>query len=144
MYSTLLWATDGSDDADLALGEALRLLDPRGRLIAYHCDQRFLGGRASGVPVLADENDRRAHIRKQIEELVVSGIDAELHVETTHRSPAHEIAAAAHELGAEVIVCGTRGLGGLQGALLGSVSRELLHYAHVPVLVVPAPVSAAV
>ncbi len=142
MYKTLLWATDGSDDADRALDEGLRLLDPHGRLIAYHCDQRFVGGRVNAAPVLADEDDRRAHIRRRVEELVASGIDAELHVETTHRSAAHEIAAAARELGAEAIVCGTRGMGGLQGALLGSVSRELLHHAHVPVIVVPALVPA--
>jgi nucleotide-binding universal stress UspA family protein len=144
MYRTLLWATDGSADADIALDEAIRLLDPSGKLIAFHCDQRFVGGRAGGVPVLADETDRRAHIREQVEELVAGGVDAELHVESTHHSAAHEIVAAARELGVEAIVCGTRGLGGLQGALLGSVSRELLHHAHVPVIVVPARTPAKV
>ncbi|HEX7626228.1 MAG TPA: universal stress protein [Gaiellaceae bacterium] len=143
MYTKLLWATDGSSDAELALTEALRLLEPGGRLIAFHCDQRFVGGRVGGEPVVADETDRRSKIRDRVAELAASGIDAELIVETTHHSAAHEIAKAADELAVELIVCGTRGLGGLQGALLGSVARELLHHAHVPVLVVPPKIAVA-
>ena len=137
MYSTLLWATDGSDGAEIALQEALRLLAPGGKLLAFHCDQRFTGGRVGGAPVLADEGDRRQRLHARVDELVAGGLDAELVVETTHHSVAHAISNAADEAHVEAIVCGTRGLGGLQGALLGSVSKELLHHARVPVVVVP-------
>jgi nucleotide-binding universal stress UspA family protein len=44
-------------------------------------------------------------------------------------------AAAEHE--ADVIVCGSRGLGGLSRAFIGSTSSSLLHHASLPVLVVP-------
>ena len=84
MYTTLLWATDGSAEADLALSEALELLAPGGRLVAFHCDQRFMGGRSAGAPVLADEFDRLRHIEEQVEALRATGIDAEIDVETTH------------------------------------------------------------
>ncbi|HEY6963095.1 MAG TPA: universal stress protein [Gaiellaceae bacterium] len=144
MYQTLLWATDGSDGAEVALQEAVRLLAPGGTLIAFHCDQRFVGGRVGGVPVLADEDDRRRHLKARVDELVADGIDAKLVVETTHHSAAHTIVKAAEEANVEAIVCGTRGLGGIQGALLGSVSKELLHHAHVPVVVVPPRVVAPV
>ena len=137
MYKTLLWATDGSDGAEIALQEGLKLLAPGGKLIAFHCDQRFVGGRAGGVPVLPDEDDRRAALHARVEELIGEGIDAELIVKTTHHSAARAIVDAAENANVDAIVCGTRGLGGLQGALLGSVSKELLHHAHVPVVVVP-------
>ena len=137
MYTTLLWATDGSEGAELALEEALRLLEPDGRLIAFHVDQRFIGSRAGGLPVLPDEAARRGHLRDRVDELVVDGIDAELVIETTHRSAAHVIVEAAEKEHADAIVCGSRGLGGLEGALLGSVSKALLHHTHVPVVVVP-------
>ncbi len=137
MYTTLLWATDGSDGAETALQEGLGLLAPGGKLFAFHCDQRFVGSHVGGIPVLADEDERRAHIRRRVEELVADGVNAELVVETTHHSTAHAIVEAAEAAKVDAIVCGTRGLGGLQGALLGSVSKELLHHAHVPVIVVP-------
>ncbi len=138
MYTTLLWATDGSPEADLALPEALELLAPDGRLIAFHCDQRFIGGRAAGVPVLADEFDRRRHIESQVERLSAQGIEAELHLEATSRSTPREIADVADEVGADAIVCGTRGVGGMFGLLTGSVAADLLRRAAVPVIVVPA------
>ena len=41
-------------------------------------------------------------------------------------------------MGADAIVCGTRGLGGIHGLLTGSVAADLLRRATVPVIVVPA------
>jgi nucleotide-binding universal stress UspA family protein len=140
MYTKLLWATDASDGAEAALHEGLRLLAPGGKLIAFHCDQRFAGGRADGLPVIADEDDRQQRLRARVDDLVADGVNAELVLGTTHHSPAHRIVQAAEEAGVDAIVCGTRGLGSVHGALLGSVSKELLHHAHVPVIVVPTPV----
>jgi nucleotide-binding universal stress UspA family protein len=136
MYATILWSTDASAVADGALAEALRLLQPGGRLIAFHCDERFLGGRAGGMPVLADESDRRGKLRGQVEQLKTDGIDAELVVETTHHNTAGEIAKAAEVYGADVIVCGTRGFGVVAGAVAGSVAMRLPHLASCPVIVV--------
>jgi nucleotide-binding universal stress UspA family protein len=139
MYAKLLWATDGSAEADAALTEARSLLQPGGRIVAFHCDQRFVGGRLGGAPLLVDETDRRTKIRSQVDELIAEGVDAELLVETTRHTTPRAIVRVADEAGADAIVCGTRGFGGLHRALAGSVSAELIHYAHVPVIIVPLP-----
>jgi nucleotide-binding universal stress UspA family protein len=139
MYATLLWATDGSAEADLALAEARSLLQPDGRIVAFHCDQRFSGGRVGGAPLLADETDRKAKIRSQVDELNADGVNAELLIETTHHATPRAVVRVADEIGADAIVCGTRGFGGLRRAVAGSVSAELIHYSHVPVIVVPEP-----
>ena len=136
MYETVLWATDASPVSDGALKVALELLQPGGRLIALHCDERFHGSRSGGLPVYPDEFDRIATLREQIEGLREEGIDAELVVKTTHSNTAGEIARGAETAGADVIVCGTRGFGVVAGAVAGSVAMRLPHVASCPVVVV--------
>src|SRR5215211_1606196 len=50
--------------------------------------------------------------------------------------PDAEIVGLAEELGAGLIVLGSRGLGPLRSALMGSVSHSVVQHAHCPVLVV--------
>jgi nucleotide-binding universal stress UspA family protein len=49
---------------------------------------------------------------------------------------APEIVALAEEIGAGLIVIGSRGHGGIRRALMGSVSDSVVRHAHCPVLVV--------
>lgn len=53
--------------------------------------------------------------------------------------PAAAIAAACGEIGADLLVAGSRGYGPLMRVLSGSVSTQLVHRAPCPVLVVPRP-----
>jgi nucleotide-binding universal stress UspA family protein len=136
MYETIIWATDGSDGADLALDEAVRLAGLcGGRLVAVHCDQR-LTGRAMAWPALPDEDDRRVKIRRQVAELRADGLDIDLVMRRSHREAADVVAEIARDAGADIIVCGTRGLGAFSGAFLGSFTLRLLHVAPCPVLAV--------
>jgi nucleotide-binding universal stress UspA family protein len=50
--------------------------------------------------------------------------------------PDAEIVELAKELGAGLIVLGSRGLGPLRSALMGSVSHSVVSHAHCPVVVV--------
>ncbi len=135
MYDKVIWATDGSDGADAALREALRFGETGARIVAVHCDQR-LYGRAGAWPVLADEEDLRTKIERQVDELVAEGIDIELDLRHSHREAADVVAEAATELEADLIVCGTRGHSALAGVFLGSFTQRLLHIAPCPVLAV--------
>ena len=50
--------------------------------------------------------------------------------------PDREIVHLADEIGAGLIVMGSRGLGGVRRALMGSVSDSVVRHAHCPVLIV--------
>jgi nucleotide-binding universal stress UspA family protein len=49
---------------------------------------------------------------------------------------ANRVCAVAQETGADLVVVGSRGMGGLTGLLLGSVSEQIAHRCHAPVLIV--------
>ena len=50
--------------------------------------------------------------------------------------PAHTIVDIAERFACDMIIMGARGASALRSALLGSVSSEVLHSAHVPVMIV--------
>jgi len=57
--------------------------------------------------------------------------------ETDARGPAPTMIAIASEVHADLIVTGSRGLGGFGELLLGSVSHQLVQHAPMPVVVIP-------
>lgn len=122
MYDTVVWATDGSEEAERALHEALRLRPER--LVAVHCEH-------PGVPSQTEE------IARRVTALQDEGHDVELVVRRSDDDDPSNMAAVAAELGADVIVCGASGKRTTAGALLGPFTRGLLHLAPCPVLVVP-------
>jgi nucleotide-binding universal stress UspA family protein len=138
MFKTILWATDGSANADRALPVVKELGEAEGStLIVAHC-REVLTGRAAGLPVNADEDELLAKIRKQAAELESVGFHVRVEVATTSGTNAGRvIARIAQTDGADVIVVGTRGHSPLVGTLLGSVTQHLLHVAPCPVLAVP-------
>lgn len=137
MFETIVWATDGSELADVALEHVRELAEIHGsRIVAVHANELFTG-RAAGAPVLADEPDIRERLESQVAELRAAGFDARLEVRSGSRHVATLVEEAAKEVDADLIVVGTHGRGSVTAAVMGSVARGLCHAAGRPVLVVP-------
>lgn len=140
MFKKVVWATDGSEQADEALPFARALVaEGGGQLVVVHCVELSLPAKAAGrYPIRADEQDLTAKIVRQVAELDADGVPTVL--ETTRASvgdAARAIAETTREQGGDVIVVGTRGHTALGGLLLGSVTQRLLHIGLCPVLAVP-------
>ena len=75
------------------------------------------------------------HLERATELVTQAGFHAQGRLE--EGKPWRMLCQAADALGAEPIVMGARGLGGVESALLGSVSSAVVFHAKRPVLVVP-------
>jgi nucleotide-binding universal stress UspA family protein len=76
-----------------------------------------------------------AHTLQAAEALLTqAGIPYE--TEIASGDPAHTIVDILERYGCEMVVMGASGMSPLRGALLGSVSNEVLHSANVPVMIV--------
>ena len=138
MFTTIIWATDGSENADRALAFAKGLAQGSGCVLVAVHSRELLIGRGGGYPLLADEEDVETKISGQVEEARDDGVDARA-VFAGGRAghAAHTIAEVAESVGADLIVVGTRGQTPFAGLMLGSVAQRLLHVAPCPVLAVP-------
>jgi len=139
MFKTIVLALDGSEASSAAVPATAELAKRDGaKVVVVHVEEHMVG-RGGGGPVHLDEDELQATVRKQAEDLSAQGIETEVIVRSTLLGgPALVIAEIADEVGADLIVAGTRGHSPLKGLLLGSVTERLLHVAHRPVLVVPA------
>jgi nucleotide-binding universal stress UspA family protein len=89
-------------------------------------------GLQSSLESLA-EKDARVLLAEYATMADIRGIKAETILAKGH--PAKVIAEVAAARGADMIAVGSRGLGGVRGMILGSVSHAVLHNSKVPVLV---------
>jgi nucleotide-binding universal stress UspA family protein len=142
--TTILLATDGSEEGKMATQAATELSRATGsevhvvyvlpspaQLIGHHLypddvRESLIGGA---------ERDAETFLKEQADQI---GSDGGKVAETHLRSgdPDKEILRTAESLGVGLIVIGSRGLGALSRALMGSVSDSVVKHAHCPVFVV--------
>ncbi|HLU75654.1 MAG TPA: universal stress protein [Nonomuraea sp.] len=150
---TILIAYDGSDDAKAAIDFCGRMFGGRDAVVLTAWERLAMTTtRASaGLVVAVDATpEEEAAIQRSMSELAgegaerarAAGLDARPRCEPNALAVWSTIVDVADELDAELIVTGTRGLGGVKSLLLGSTSDRVLHHARRPVLVVPCSKSA--
>jgi nucleotide-binding universal stress UspA family protein len=143
----ILLATDGSKEAQLAFASAADLSEKTGSelhvvyvghmpLVSYESPgATTLDPDLSGRMQESAEQETRTMLEEQMQRVGKTGGElAEIHARLGR--PDAEIVGLADELGAGLIVLGSRGLGPLRRALMGSVSDSVVRHAHCPVLIV--------
>jgi len=139
----ILVAVDGSPNCEKALETAVLLAQASGAVlsllyVSYFADQTDdeTAARISWMPdgVVASSRKTGELILQHAREQIPAGVQVELHRETG--TPDKVIVAFAEKQAADMIVVGGRGLGLVEGFLLGSVSQSVMENAKCRVVVV--------
>jgi len=139
----ILLAVDGSEQARVATEAALEISNAMGSglhvVFVMPTEEHLYGHHFYSEDIKRSirertEGDVQAFLTERKEWIETHGGE----VEDTHLTvgrPDAEIVRLAEELQASLIVVGSRGLGGVRRALMGSVSDSVVRHAHSPVLV---------
>ena len=133
----VLIAIDGSSASLDAVAFVGRLVDPATDEVAVYFSPLELERKLPGSPRTMVEGAVAAIIdeaRRTLPEPCANGVRSL----QTAQAPAVGILESAASWHADLVVVGARGMGTVERLLLGSVSRAVLHGAHLPVLVVRA------
>jgi nucleotide-binding universal stress UspA family protein len=143
-------AIDGSEEASRAAEAAVELCEKTGsELHVVHVGEDFYLTAVTDLDMVAQTwvAQEYAESEANFEQIAREVLDAEVEkVEAAGGTVAQahfrvgradaEIVDLAEEIKAGLVVLGSRGLGGVKRALMGSVSYSVVRHAHCPVLVV--------
>ena len=134
----ILVGTDGSPGSRMALRFAFEAAERSGALL------RVMHVWSPGVPLTPDLAGHRVadteHCARVLADAVAPWRErhpaVKVQDEIAHGHPVQLLAAAS--TAADLLVVGSRGLGGFSGLVLGSVGHGVLHHARCPTVIVPA------
>jgi nucleotide-binding universal stress UspA family protein len=139
--TTILLATDGSKEAELAASTAAELSERTdSELHIIHVGEVPLvyhPERHGGYHVEYEKVEAQARelLEAQVEKVKEAGVTvAQAHLRMGRAD--EEIVELAESMGVGLIVMGTRGHGRIRRALMGSVSESVVRHAHCPVTIV--------
>ncbi|MWV47050.1 universal stress protein [Paenibacillus sp. HJL G12] len=142
LFSKILLAYDGSKASNKALDRAIELAKaaPGSEIQVLHAfdfPRVFIGEGLAPIP---------ASVNKDFYDLAEQTVDeakkrlsdegVNFNVEMIQGAPAETILKYAKDKGSDVIIIGSRGLGGIREFVLGSVSHNVVQHARIPVLVI--------
>jgi nucleotide-binding universal stress UspA family protein len=138
MYDKILVAVDHSEISDRAVVAARDLaVLSKGEVWVLHLRERETAPKVGVLVPDETTDDANASVAAAVDLLARAGVKAHGEVRTTiFGYAAREIINDAGEVGADVIVMGSRGRGDLAGLLLGSTAHKVIHLSDRPVLVV--------
>ena len=138
----ILLATDGSVDSELALSTAVDLAITTNSQLhvvqvvgPYYPDLQTIRDPAFEAMLQGLEQEAQELLDGQVRKIEEAGGSVQEAHSRRGRAD-QEIIDPGEEIGAGLIVMGSRGLGGVRRALMGSVSDSVVRQAHCPVLVV--------
>jgi nucleotide-binding universal stress UspA family protein len=132
----ILLATDGSEDAVQATEAASDLAGKSGsELHIVHVWHDVPGPYRRGFVKRELRRQGQEILDQQVQNIEsIGGTVAQAHLRGGRTSD--EVIELSEELGVGLLVVGSRGMGTVRRILIGSHSEEIVHHAHVPVLVV--------
>ena len=140
----ILLASDGSTEAELAARTAAELANSTNSELhiicvpdsTYHSVDLGYSYATYEEALEAVKGETQKVLDEQVQKVEeAGGTVKEAHLRVGERRD-QAIVHLAEDLGAGLIVMGSRGLGGVRRALMGSVSDSVVHHAHCPVMVV--------
>jgi nucleotide-binding universal stress UspA family protein len=140
-FRTILVPLDFSPYSEKALAGAIELARHfEGRIHLLHSYPVYVGAVSPYGMVVPESFDRECReaaageLSRWADRVRKAGVPVETSV--TPIPPSEAIVSTAEEIGADLVVMGSRGLTGLKHVLLGSVAERTLRHCHCPVLVV--------
>jgi nucleotide-binding universal stress UspA family protein len=141
MSDKIVVGTDGSETAQRAVDEAVRLVKALGgELHVVTAYKALRGAKISGAPEAAakvwtvlPDSQAQAILDEAVSRVRIAGVKVEPHM--LERDPADALLEVADQVSAGMIVVGNRGMAGAR-RVLGSVPNKVSHAAHCNVLIV--------
>jgi len=137
--TTILLATDGSQEAELARSTAVDIATSTDSELHLVTVAPGYPSYDVNVPNVVEQLHEQAEkvLHEQAEKVEREGGKvAQKHLRIAERRRAQQILQVAEDIQAGLIVMGSRGRGGLRRALMGSVSDPVVRHAHCPVMIV--------
>jgi nucleotide-binding universal stress UspA family protein len=134
---------DGSDASVAALtwaAEEARLRDAELHVVTSFGPSGSLTLAGDGIAWSPEIFDRMQEHARDVQDRAIGALDEplpKLEQEVAMGTPANALLQAAQH--ADLLVIGSRGMGGFKGLLLGSVSHKCVTHAPCPVVVIPSP-----